>query len=503
MEFFHRRRFWHVLTLRQSRTMVLPVNDAPPYPEPIPIAAEEMDPASAELVRLLEDLTGQRVPLPSSTATRAVKKALELLTGDGRALGYSQLNELFLLLGYDRITPEFFRYIAGGPDAYLDSMDQFREGVDRFRKLALLRFGNVKYAFKNLSRSPEELELWLGVFAPASEEFFTERHDPVQPIEPISGEDTFYLGYIVERELARRLLENPADEEAKEAEAKRQAIVHAGIRNHEAYLTSDHLDVYVATSMRERHEYLLVADLTKKIFSSGGLAVLKLRWFDPTQAYCHDRIDKGLSEALMLKRAKCTLYLAQEADTLGKDSELASTLAQGKPVIAFVPEPGPGYVNDLIERFKGLYPGKSERDLILEQLQIFEPGAAWKDPIVRRWLEAEEDFDLQPAKERLSKSIVSHYEQRARTLREVHPLGIQVNLTTGVANGVLVVRSIEDCAELIRRVLMGTLEFDLQTRIIQDREYIFLREQISESVFRVMTGDAMLTNAFWNFYLEP
>src|SRR5205085_11019375 len=67
------------------------------------------------------------------------------------------------------------------------------------------------------------------------------------------------------------------------------------------------------------------------------LRALKLRYFDPTQSDCTSRIDKGLVEALMLKRASCTVYLVQESDTLGKDSELASTLAQGKPVIAFVP----------------------------------------------------------------------------------------------------------------------------------------------------------------------
>ena len=39
----------------------------------------------------------------------------------------------------------------------------------------------------------------------------------------------------------------------------------------------------------------------------------------------------------MLKRAKCTIYLAGETETLGKDSELAATLAQGKTVIAYVP----------------------------------------------------------------------------------------------------------------------------------------------------------------------
>jgi hypothetical protein len=40
----------------------------------------------------------------------------------------------------------------------------------------------------------------------------------------------------------------------------------------------------------------------------------------------------------MLRRASCTIYLAQESDTLGKDSELASTLAQGKPVVAYIPD---------------------------------------------------------------------------------------------------------------------------------------------------------------------
>ena len=48
-------------------------------------------------------------------------------------------------------------------------------------------------------------------------------------------------------------------------------------------------------------------------------------------------MDKGLIESLMLKRAACTVYSVRDTDTLGKDSELAATLAQGKPVIAYAP----------------------------------------------------------------------------------------------------------------------------------------------------------------------
>jgi hypothetical protein len=84
-------------------------------------------------------------------------------------------------------------------------------------------------------------------------------------------------------------------------------------------------------------------------------------------------------------------------------------------------------------------------------------------------------------------------------LRESHPLGIQVNLRTGVANGVLVVRSVSDCAKLVRRIVTRTLELELE----ESKQYTVLREKISRCIFRVMTADAMLTNTFWNFYLDP
>ena len=45
---------------------------------------------------------------------------------------------------------------------------------------------------------------------------------------------------------------------------------------------------------------------------------------------------------------------------------------------------------------------------------------------------------------------------------ESHPLGIQVNLDTGVANGVLVVRTVTNCAELIYGILTRTLQFQIK-----------------------------------------
>ena len=59
---------------------------------------------SPRLGQLLEALTGQRPPLPP---------ALDVLPSFPESgLGYSQLNELLLLLGYDRVTHSFFFSIS-------------------------------------------------------------------------------------------------------------------------------------------------------------------------------------------------------------------------------------------------------------------------------------------------------------------------------------------------------------------------------------------------------
>jgi hypothetical protein len=76
-----------------------------------------------------------------------------------------------------------------------------------------------------------------------------------------------------------------------------------------------------------------------------------------------------------------------------------------------------------------------------------------------------------------------------------------VNLQTGVANGVLVARTIDQCVDLIRRILTRTLEFRIRKEIRDGRQYVYLQEVSTDCIFRVMTGNAMLTNSFWNFYL--
>jgi hypothetical protein len=51
------------------------------------------------------------------------------------------------------------------------------------------------------------------------------------------------------------------------------------------------------------------------------------------------------------------------------------------------------------------------------------------------------------------------FESRATSLERSHPLAVQVQLKTGLANGVLVVRSEPDCARLLEQLLTNSCEF--------------------------------------------
>jgi hypothetical protein len=449
---------------------------------------------------LIQELTGQSAPFNREIE----QQAIDLLDGEG--IGYSQMNEILLTLGLDRMSKSLFQYLVNGTPNYVSgaairTVEGLSSGVERFRKSAAIRYGNIKYAFKYWAALEEEyFAREVRLLDPVDESEYSRRHEPLMPINEISGAEAYYLGYMIQRELERRLAENPQDSDACAEQQRRNEIISKGEQNQIAYLASDHMDVYVATSMRERHEYMMVNEFVRHVFEDERLIRLKLRWFDPTQAFCRDRIDKGLAEALMLKRATCTLYLAQENDTLGKDSELASTLAQGKPVIAYIPEitDTASYVDNLLAMVGGPVATCIQ---ILTQLRVFAPEMAWKDAEVMGWVNDPQSMDQDRAKRRLGEVIRQHYDKRACTLRDTHPLGVQVNLWTGVANGVLVARSADQCAELIWRVMTNRLEFDLEEKHIGGDKYLLLVEKTTRSVYRVVSGNTFLTNAFWNFYL--
>jgi hypothetical protein len=449
---------------------------------------------------LLERLTGEKPRINKD------ENIFDNVFDKTEGICYNQLNELLLYYGYDRITNEnlfdFLLRLEENPRKRIESFDQFTKIIEEFNKVSLLFFGNIKYAYKTLAGDSEQLSKVKKLISKKELSYYKDRANLLQSIDEIESENTVFLGEYIRTEIKENFRNNQTDEYWAVQKSIMEQITPKGIKNNDTYLISDTMDVYIATSMRERHEYIIINEFIKEVFNKPQIKELNLRYFNPTQAYCENRVDKGLTEALMLKRADCTIYLAQESDTLGKDSELATTLAQGKPVIVFVPEGVKSDVDNLIEVSKKVYPDKNNKEIIIHLLRIFDPKLAWdkRENELRKAIDsAEVNIDL--LYEKLCCVVKEKYDNRANSLKEKHPLGIQIDLKSGVANGVLVARTPDQCANLLRCIILNELDYILEPikpNIGQD--YVYLRESTTNSIYRVMTNNPLLTNTFWNFY---
>ncbi len=530
-----------------------------------------------DFLRAVECLTGSKLKQVSQADKDCLR---DLLANDDARIDCSQFNELLLLVNKDRLELPFFLYFF----TQKCRVKGIAAAVSRFQQAAMLRYGNFIWAYRTLSRIKERsaLMLELGEFGlqPNAElKRLKSRRSKLLEIDSVDREQTVLLGYLssvdiaADKERSEFLKRVEAvlgpkatlgslrsavakfarpdaradllglvakfarirntnsmerfrdflDESAVRIEANRatlESVQSRGRRNQEIYLTWDHMDIYFATSMRKPWEFRDLYDFIKQLMSTRRLKQLKLRHFDPTQSFTPHRINKGLLEALMLKRAKCTVYSVQDADTLGKDSELAATLAQGKPVVAYVPE--------VHVQKRSIELSKEEPTTILERLKFvlyadesFSRNVSSADYEFVRGLDEEKLADsriwrsvpdsdatseirrrFRQEIRRLCDIIASAekriYDVRAGTLRQFHPLALQVNLDTGVANGVLVVREVEQCSRLLWNIVTRTMDFELE----EDGDLWYLRERISNCVYRVVTKDRKLSNCFWNFYLR-
>jgi hypothetical protein len=491
---------------------------------------------------VVTDLCGEKYFRPFDEKIRPqIQAFIAMSSVDG--LNYEQFNELLLLFDQDRVSRGFFDFFFNGSL----KLHEFPKRIARFRGFAMLSFGDFRFAYKKLSCLDEnQIRRKLEPFSKeitSLVEAFSTRPIPGLKIEKIPKDETCHLGYIakgmyemeagaisaaIKKERPDAALLEQADFYQQLGERIRQTEAQ-GLRNTDVYLTWDYMDVYVATSMRKRWEFEETAEFVSELFSKDSVRKLKLRYFDPTQSQCAFRIDKGLVEALMLKRSRCTVYMVQESDTMGKDSELASTLAQGKPVIAYVPR-----VDDVQTHARKLhqYPleffkirfqilqaeGVLDDPKLTPELTSLEPdffriineflevmATYRKTQPLSLWAEKDNEFKANSSSfgtvcKLLATAEKFNFEKRAKTLREVHPLSLQVHLESGVANGVLVVRSVNDCAEILCRLLTNSLKFSLEQD--QNQGCTMLKEEISQSPFRAVSNYEKMANSFWNFYLR-
>ncbi|AGP32778.1 helix-turn-helix domain-containing protein [Sorangium cellulosum] len=367
---------------------------------------------------------------------------------------------------------------------------------------------------------------------------------------------------------ANRILRDEKDE------AEMERIQAQALSNLSHYISADHMDVYVATSMRSTSDFVSVNRFVARLFRHDQIAPLRLRYFNPTQSWIEDRVAKGLVEALMLRRASVTLYMAQKADSFGKDSEASVALGQGKPVIVYVPKlvlPSAGLDSeslmaetDLRLREMLLAQGRTAEDLddldhdglftealtariiALSDKQITEiVHLHWADfalldeserirgkdvkekeakdqdtdqkkdeDQMRRATRLREEYtkfvsaitrgelpeltsELRVEVERILVATTVGFEiRRARLFKEVHPLALQIILSTGVLNGILVSRSVDSCAYLLRGLLENKLQLELEP---DDTNYRLL-EKTTRSTVRVIARNTLLNNALDGLY---
>ncbi len=93
-------------------------------------------------------------------------------------------------------------------------------------------------------------------------------------------------------------------------------------------------------------------------------------------------------------------------------------------------------------------------------------------------------------------ALAVNFEKRANLFKAIHPLALQVILSSGVLNGILVVRSVESCARVLRGVIENRLELELR---VEENNYKLV-ERTTGSTIRVISRNSLLTNALDNLY---
>ena len=417
-----------------------------------------------------------------------------------------QLNQLLVLGREAPVSDDFFKYywttapethpylvkkIPGfdekflGKDAII-SLSHLKWGLYRLYVDSLLYYGNVRSGFRSLrAKNSDELETFFSRYRINTE--LTKERGPSLPLEPIEKDKRYLISEMAcksygddsdsESDLKRILLEafeshkargggkitigellkgedvtgkyesrqqelnfsatevlDEIVESEEDIERKYEKVAkdffkarRAALENTRRYLSmvSD-LDVYVATSMRNRQDFRDMAAKTEKIFSDSRLVDLQLRYFDPTLSAASGHEDKGLIECLMVKCARVLVYCAGEKESYGKDAEAAMALSLGKPVI-----------------------------------------------------------------------FLCDHEQRSRFYKEVHPLSRLIHFDTGVAVGAMVTDSTEEVSELLYRIFENRMEYELDH---PKKGYLRLKEKVTNSIVRLQTNDALLSETFWNHY---
>ena len=244
----------------------------------------------------------------------------EIVGATPHLVNFQDFNEILAYVGEARATLSFFTHFFGPG---FQSVDSLSEAVSKIRKYSFLFYGNLSSGSRHLSQFTETKEFDR---VPWDIETVSRRPMTTDRIQPLTAEQAHATGYLSGQE-------NPLNSRQKRNARKKASD------NTERYLAMNGVDVYVAGSMRTLADFQGAAKFVDRVRQQRPVMQLGLSFFNLLWSYMEDSQQKGLLEQLMLKKAKSMVYMAGTYDSFGKDSELASMLVQGKPVIVYVAHP--------------------------------------------------------------------------------------------------------------------------------------------------------------------
>lgn len=267
---------------------------------------------------------------------------------------------------------------------------------------------------------------------------------------------------------------NSKDEISQNIFTVRKTFLEArelALKNTKLYLSLvDDLDVYVATSMRTKNDFMEMADVCKQIFGkkiinekeTNPLAEFNLRFFDPTMSAASGHDDKGLIECLMVKCAKVLIYTSGDKDSYGKDSEAAMALSSGKPVIFFCDD------ETRKNFFLNVHP--------LTKLIDFKTGVANGAIVLGK------DLTKEQMKEDKQNEILLSKKSK-KEIADQRELEKKSNIDVAI--------------RLLKRIFTN----DMQYALVKEDDCTFkLKELSTDSTIRIQTSDLLLEKVFWNYF---
>lgn len=320
------------------------------------------------------------------------------------------------------------RYLIS--EAVCKNLDATDSSKTKLKKKLIERFEEAK--------SKNKLPVSIGLLLDENKTIYSgKQKSEIQSTQlKLTMEDSISIEGIFEKEISEL---SDIDNIIEPLYSRFRTARKSALENTRLYLSIiNDLDVYVATSMRSKDDFVSMADNCYKIFHDGEIKKLHLRYFDPTISAAEGHDDKGLIECLMVKSAKALVYTSGDKDSYGKDAEAAMALSSGKPVIFFC-------TNEIrMHIAKNIHP--------LSKLIDFETGVA------------------------NGAMITGSIQEVIVLLKRIFTNDMQYTLTKQSI-------FIKDASDLVK-----------------EKAYFKLKDKLTSSTVRVQTSDLFLTKGFWNYF---